>query len=392
MTTQNSVSDAASQVSDSTITPDLYCFEDELSRRNVLDASSQDEYPDDWEEVNAVLRQDRASPEPTVQEHRAFYRRVSRTTNEASIMASVGRKLLKDEWNDELNISWQHDQAWNRSVLLHPSLRPRLPSPKPDQAIGWSPKAFSQYNAIKRLTLPSAGGRRTHKSYAAPSDGLHWPVFTVEGKGAAGELRKARQQNLHNAAIMVSNRLKLKAMNGTTEGFLGRVGAVTMELTAEVVQLNCHWARNVDGHIVFYGRILNSWSLYSPFPEVYAEAKRSIANTVDWMKQTTYREISRDLSVLEDKALPPLRTPPSSYEMGSQVSIRSDTSDSTPLTKSVPHEAVEHIIHKRRQSGHSASKLKTSTKRLRESVSEHDEQSGEMSSECEGRFNVQRIR
>ena len=239
-------------MSNSTITPDLPTFEDELCRRNVIDASAADEYPDDWEEVNAALRRNRASPDPTAQQHRAFQRRVANTSNEPSIMASVTPKLLKDEWNDEPNISWQHDQAWNRSVMLYPRMVPKIPPPKPDQAIGWSPRAFIQYNAIKQLTVLSPGGRRAKKSYASPCDSLRWPVFTVEGKGAAGELRKARRQNLHNAAIMVNNRLSLKEKIGSSESFLGRIGAITMELTAgscaaelSLGQKIRRWARNL---------------------------------------------------------------------------------------------------------------------------------------------------
>lgn len=242
-----SASEDQSQVSTpSTITPDLPAFEQELRRRKIFDADSEemsDEYPSNWEEIQSVLGQDRDSPEPTPAEHQGFRRRVVNTGNEAAVMASVSPKLLKDKWNDEPGVAWQHDQPWTKCVPLQPHIAPRLPPPKPDQAIGWTSKAFDDFYTGASLTVIPTNGRKTPKSFASPSDNLHWPVFTVEGKGAAGQLRKARRQNLHNASIMMNNFFELRKRTESHELPFGRAMVMTMELTAEVVQLNCHWAK-----------------------------------------------------------------------------------------------------------------------------------------------------
>ena len=67
-------SDDQSQVpTPSTITPDLPAFEHELRRRKVLDADAEEiseQFPDNWAEIQKILRQDRESPEPTTSEHK----------------------------------------------------------------------------------------------------------------------------------------------------------------------------------------------------------------------------------------------------------------------------------------------------------------------------------
>jgi hypothetical protein len=96
----------------------------------------------------------------------------------------------------------------------------KLPPPKSDQAIGWTPKMFDKFDAGVLLTSAPPLGQKSARSFASPNDNLHWPVFTVEGKGAVGQLRKARRQNLHNGSIMVNNFLELKKkVNATTPSF-----------------------------------------------------------------------------------------------------------------------------------------------------------------------------
>ena len=219
MGSQASASENQSQLSTpSTITPDFPSFEQELRRRKIFDADTEeisDEYPSNWEEIQRVLGQERDTPEPTPTEHKGFRRRVVNTGNEATVIASISPKLLKDKWNDEPGVAWQHDQPWTKYVPLHPYLIPRLPPPKPDQAIGWTSKAFDEFYAGPLLIFIPTNGRKTPKSFASPSDNLHWPIFTVEGKGAAGQLRKARRQNLHNASVMINNFFELSKRTGS---------------------------------------------------------------------------------------------------------------------------------------------------------------------------------
>ena len=104
-----------------------------------------DEYPNSWKEIQSRLRQDRNSPEPTPTKHKGFRRRFVHTGSEAAVMASVSPKLLNDKWNDKTSVAWQRDQPWTKCVPVTPSCHtPRLPPPKPDQAIGWTSKTFDK--------------------------------------------------------------------------------------------------------------------------------------------------------------------------------------------------------------------------------------------------------
>ncbi len=347
ISSQASTSEDQSQLSTpSTITPDFPAFEQELRRRKIFDADTEemsDEYPNNWEEIQRVLGQDRDSPEPTPTEHRGFRRRVVNTGNEAAVMASVSPKLLRDKWNDEPGVAWQHDQPWTKCVPLHPHLTPRLPPPKPDQAIGWTSKTFEKFYAGTSLTIIPRNGQKTLKSFASPSDNLHWPVFTVEGKGAAGQLRKARRQNLHNASVMINNFFELKKRTGSPELSFGQAIVITMELTAEVAQLNCHWpSRSINGDVIYYGRTLESWSLHSPRLATYREARRSISNAVEWARRTAYARILHDLSTLENLSKSSIiHTPPYSQQVPSHAGRLSLSRRSSSTNLSFAYEQVQ---------------------------------------------------
>jgi hypothetical protein len=101
------LTDRSSQATDSedqsevhtpcTITPELPAFERELRRRKVLDAEAEEmaeQFPDNWEEIEKILVQDRESQEPTASEHKGFRRRVINSGN-AAVMASVCPKFLQ---------------------------------------------------------------------------------------------------------------------------------------------------------------------------------------------------------------------------------------------------------------------------------------------------------
>ena len=96
----------------STITADVFAYEQELRRRKIFDADTETiyEYPDNWTELEKVLRQGRDSPEPTSIQHKGFRQIVFNADNEASVMALVCPKFLEDQWFDEPGIAWQHNK------------------------------------------------------------------------------------------------------------------------------------------------------------------------------------------------------------------------------------------------------------------------------------------
>lgn len=176
-------------------------------------------------------------------------------------------KFFKESWFDEQTIARQKGQAWNRCIPLHPKLLPKLSPPKPDTAIGWSTESFENSLDADFFSENGPTSTKPGDSYATPSEEMCWPVVTIEGKGARGQICKARLQNLHNASIMVNNILELKirvrekTKGNDLEDFYGRALVFTVELTTELIQINCHWAvKGKDGQTSYYGRTLDSWT------------------------------------------------------------------------------------------------------------------------------------
>lgn len=95
-------------------------------------------------------------------------------------------------------------------------------------------------------------------------------------------MRVARLQNLHNGAIMLSNLFELKRKCGNEETFFNKIHVISVELTAESVQLSCYWSsRNNIGAIEHFGKRLQCWSLFDETGNSLRNARRSIHNAVD---------------------------------------------------------------------------------------------------------------
>lgn len=215
-------------------------------------------------------------------------------------MTSVFFKLLKNKWNDEFNVTWQYDQSWIKCVSLHSHIASRLSSFKLNQTIDWISKIFDNFYTNASLTVILMNDQKTLKSFASSSDNLHWLIFIVKRKDAVGQLRKIRRQNLHNAFVMMNNFFKLRKRIESHKMFFERVMIMTMKLTTEIVQLNCHWAsRSTHENIIYYERTLESWSLHSSRLTTYHEVRWSIFNVVKWIRRTAYAIIIHDLSTLE---------------------------------------------------------------------------------------------
>ena len=114
MGSQASASEDQSQLSTpSIIIPDFPAFEQELYRRKIFDADIEEilnKYPNNWEEIQKVLKQERDTPEPTPMEHKGFRRRVVNIGNEAAVITFISLKLLKDKQNNEPGVAQQYDQ------------------------------------------------------------------------------------------------------------------------------------------------------------------------------------------------------------------------------------------------------------------------------------------
>lgn len=312
-------SEAPSADTVGSITPDMPEFREHLAHRGVYDADLQNDpnnIPDNWDDLKKIVNESRDSPEPDDQQHAQFKLKVRTANNESGLIAILSPRFLKAAWAAEDNIEWQHDQQWTRHVPLRRVMSPRLADPKPDQSFGWRLEKFDgllDANVSAILSIPVS--RKKRLSFASPCADLYWPVATVEGKGAAGQLRQAHLQNLNNASIMLNNLFELKKRVDPDSIPSKRAMVVTVELTAETAQLNCHWAcRNAtSGQLNFWGKTPGSWGLHSPKRQDFIEARRCILNCIEWVRKTTLAEIVGDLGKLRQAPNRlVLQTPPAS--------------------------------------------------------------------------------
>jgi len=141
------------------------------------------------------------------------------------------------------------DQYWRRCLALDPVLKPSLSTPKPDVTIGWNSEVFPFVRASKNL--------RAFQCPVASTNNISWPLFTVEVKGEGGSLRVAKLQNLHNAAIMLSNLRELMKAALKEADFFNKIHPISLQVTTETVQLSYYWAaRSEDGQVSYYGNVL----------------------------------------------------------------------------------------------------------------------------------------
>jgi hypothetical protein len=133
---------------------------------------------------------------------------------------------------------------------------------------------------------------------------------------------------------MVNNFLELKKKVNVTTLSFGREMVMLIELTAEIVQLNYHWAtKSINGDVTYYGRTLDSWSLYYPRQSTFTEAKRWISNGVKWVRKNAYDELLQDLSTLEKSSKSIIQTPLDSQR-------RQDCTNSSSSSLSFAYEQV----------------------------------------------------
>jgi len=246
-----------------TVGPDSDMFEDALLVRGVRDADEMDRrslFPNDWEEWINILDQARQSPEPTDNEHKRYIETVLESTNQVSVLQALLLRFCKEEWKDSPSL-WQYDQAWNQCVHLSTSDRSiKMAVPKPDAAIGWQKPFFPELlvgevsSALRVMYGPEEFG-----SYASPCKNICFPVITIEGKGSGGVMRVAHHQNSYNAAVMLNNLHELCLKAGRAEFPYGQVMALTINITAELLRLNCHWISKDarTGRLLFY---ISNWT------------------------------------------------------------------------------------------------------------------------------------
>ena len=245
------------------------------------------------------------------------------------------------------------DECWDTGVLIKPEIQPALAVPKADRAVGWKTEFFdvpyhkaTQYLGCAMRPIPMFGN-------------LAWPYCTVEIKSETGSLRVADLQNLHNAAVMLNNMLKLMESAGEDEAvveeqraqedhqvekeqaaekdqrrkdesseFFNKIRALSVQFHPEIIALSCYWASRTNGEVKLHGRRVKRWLVDDP------AARYSILSAMNWMKEENLKWILKYMEKLEGRLeklnhgqeLNPGMTPPASRS-GRGTGVKSTASD-----------------------------------------------------------------
>lgn len=270
-------------------------FEDILETHRVIEAD--DEEPKNWRELQSLVGRERASAPPEDHEIKGIRVTVRRSSNENSVSSSVFPRIfpvsrvntchtLKEHWNRQ----WTH---WIPPYANH---NPKIAPPQPDYAIGYHTKLFPG-EAIRRL-----------QGLASPSKNkLSFPVFFAELKGASGAMNVAKLQNLHNGASAVYNMLRLHQAIGEEDGFYDRAWVLSLDTNGEMWRLRCHWVSKGDHECdTYYSKILRCWAIEDPRVAIVSEARASMRNVVDRMRDVLFKDLYAAVDTYEKTFNPQL--------------------------------------------------------------------------------------
>lgn len=168
------------------------------------------------------------------------------------------------------------------------------------KAIGWDRALFQRYPKASEFL-------NAEMCPVLSSTTTAWPLFIAE-VGYGLPLKSARVHNLHNAAMLLSNIHRLKASVNKGKEFFDKVHVMSLQLSAENVQLSCYWAAQSNNNDAkLYGKILHTWSLYNLNQCI--EARHYIRNAFEWLRYQAYDWICEDMALL-DKTLKELHPSP----------------------------------------------------------------------------------
>ncbi|KAF2670144.1 hypothetical protein BT63DRAFT_230794 [Microthyrium microscopicum] len=273
-------------------------FELELHRRRAFlvhdPKITGSKAPNDLDDLEAALNASRSSPEPDEHYLVSFQRRLRNSCNEAAVVQAVMPKLVPiDQLLDREDVITVPNQQWDKECALPrpASAQYRIPLPKPDQTIGLAASNFHAYeNALAHLS---------HSARPARSlSNLTFPLLTVEAKGDTGH-NVCRLQNLHNAAVMLHQLLRLWQDTDAEDEFFGQAMVCTISITTQTCAICHYWMEREDGNISVRGRLYKSWSLSLNESMHLGSIVRDVRNTIEHTITRGKRLIHQRLSALE---------------------------------------------------------------------------------------------
>ena len=295
-----------------------YC--EALEERGIEFAD--DQRPSNFKKLKEALKEKRSTSVPDDAAVKRLRNLVSEANSESGVVQNILPEIVPHKALDHDTNCMVPDDKWDLKTMVEPNVKPALTPVKPNWTYGWPKKHFECKRAMKLLG-----------AYACPvvkSPQLAFPLFTIEVKGEKGCLKVARLQNLHNGATMLSNLWNIRQFYDKEKEneFFDNVHAMSLQLTAESIQLSCYWAaRNGNGGIKFYGTEVRTWSLYEV--DQYKKACRYTLNAMDWVREQASGWITLTLERLEGSFNTTVPTPPrTQYDQGNAKRTRSSTSES----------------------------------------------------------------
>ena len=256
-------------------------FDDILETHRVLEAD--DEEPNNWKELQSLVERERASAPPEEREIKDIRVTVRRSSNENSVSSSVFPRIFPVGRVDTCHTLKEHwNRQWTDWIPPYPNHDPKVAPPQPDYAIGYHTRLF-RGGAIRRL-----------RGLASPSKNkLSFPVFFAELKGESGSMNVAKLQNKNNGASAVYNLLRLHQAIGLEDDFYDKAWVLSLDTNGEVWRLRCHWVSMDEQEChTYYSKILRCWAIENPRDSNISEARASMRNIVDYIREVLFIKVS----------------------------------------------------------------------------------------------------
>ena len=192
-------------------------------------------------------------------------------------MIEFEKLLVSDKYSIVCNSPWTFQQVLSKD----------LGHPQPDMTYGLSCKKLQQ-------TYPEAMGTDIWR-YLQPIKNIVLPLLFFEAKGPKSPLEEARQQNQNNGACGLKNVVAMKrAANQPPENYVGKILALSIEATAQSVQVSYHWmTTDRDGNDLFWSSPLQSPMSTHDLPEV----QKLVRNSIEFAERSL-QEMVTDLDLL----------------------------------------------------------------------------------------------
>ena len=272
-------------------------FELELHRRRAFYADKASQIPSDLAELEEAINAPCGSTSLKSNDDSliSFQRRLKNSCNEAAIVQGVMPQLVPiEELLDDEAVITVPNQQWDKecSLRIPTTAQYRIPPPKPDQTIGLSSSSLSGYeNSLAYLA------HKARPIKCLPS--LAFPLVTVEAKGDRGQ-NVCRSQNLHNAAVILHQLLRLWEDTGSANELYYKALACTISITTQTCAISHFWLEpSPSGSATVRGRLFKSWSLNMQDANTLDEVVSSVRNAINFAIARGSRLITERLEALE---------------------------------------------------------------------------------------------